>query len=168
MSGKAPQFTAESGEIARLISYGVLFALSAVMFVEAAGIPVSRFESLGAGAFPMMVHGCLMALLAGAMIGSVRRIPRVAYPAFGSAVRLWIVERRLVIGVFAGLAVYLAAVPVVGFSIATFAFLLVIQFVLGPKTRKAIAIGVALSVIFSFGLNWLFAEVFNVFLPRGR
>jgi len=160
--------TPESGEIARLISYVVLFAASAVMFAEAAGIPVSRFETLGAGAFPMMVHGCLMALLAGAIVGSLRRIPRAAYPAFGAAVRAWAVERRLVLVLFAALGLYLAAIRLAGFPIATFVFLLFVQFVLGPKTAKAGAIAVALAVIFSFGLNWLFAEVFNVFLPRGR
>ena len=168
MSRGDPHMTPESGEIARLISYAVLFVVSAVMFVEAAGIPASRFEALGAGAFPMIVHGCLMALLAGAIVGSLRRIPRAAYPDFGAAVRAWVVARRLVIAVFAALGVYLAAVPVLGFPVATFVFLLAVQGLLGPKTWRAGALALALVVIFSFGLNWLFAEVFNVFLPRGR
>jgi len=36
-----------------------------------------------------------------------------------------------------------------------------------PRTPKSIALAAVVAVVFSFGLNWLFAEVFTVFLPRG-
>ncbi|ETX30929.1 tripartite tricarboxylate transporter TctB family protein [Roseivivax isoporae] len=156
------------GEVARLISYVALLAVSAGLFAEAWAIPVSRFETLGAGAFPMLVHGVLMLLLAGAAIGSLRRLPAGAWTAFAAAAGHWVRTRRLVIVVFACLALYLATMPVVGYPLATLAFLAVLQVTLAPKTRTAIAISLVLALLFSFGLNWLFAEVFNVFLPRGR
>lgn len=156
-----------SGEIARLLSYVALFVVSAILFAEAAGIPASRFETLGAGAFPMLLHGALMALLAGCIAGAVRRIPRSAYRAFGGAVRTWIVARRLVLLLFACLGGYLAAMPLIGFGPATFAFLLVLLGALGPRTPAGIVAAVILAATFSFGMNWLFAEVFTVFLPRG-
>ncbi len=49
----------EAGEVARLLSYIALLAVSAGLFLEARTIPTSRFEVLGAGAFPMLVHGVL-------------------------------------------------------------------------------------------------------------
>jgi hypothetical protein len=156
-----------SGEIARLISYVALFAVSAVMFVEAAGIPASRFEVLGAGAFPMLVHGALMALLLGCIVGTLRRTPRAAYAAFGAAARAWVAARRLVFLLLGCLGAYLIVMPVTGFGPATFVFLLALLGVLGPKTPAGIGAAVVLAAAFSFGLNWVFAEVFDVFLPRG-
>ena len=157
----------EPGEVARLLSYIALLAVSAGLFLEARQIPTSRFEVLGAGAFPMLVHGTLIVLLVIAIAGSLRRIPADAYGRVASQVGGWVRARRLVFAVFACLAAYLWFMPVVGYPIATFAFLAVLQFTLAPKTRRAAAITITLALIFSFGLNWLFAEVFNVFLPRG-
>jgi putative tricarboxylic transport membrane protein len=158
----------ESGDVARILSYVALLAVSAGLFLEARTIPTSRFEVLGAGAFPILVHGTLIALLLGAIVGSVRKLPTQAYGRFFSNIGQWALSRRLVFVVFGCLAVYLFTMPVIGYPIATFAFLAVLQITFAPKTRKAVAISLVLSVIFSFGLNWLFAEVFNVFLPRGR
>jgi hypothetical protein len=157
----------EPGEVARLLSYIALLAVSVGLFLEARTIPTSRFEVLGAGAFPMLVHGTLIALLLIAIAGSVRKIPGDAYGRVSALITDLIRARRLVFAVLVCLAIYLWFMPVVGYPIATFAFLVVLQITLAPKTRKAAAIAITLSLIFSFGLNWLFAEVFNVFLPRG-
>jgi hypothetical protein len=162
-----PEPNAWAGEIARLTSYVVLFLVSAILFAEAVVIPVSRFEKLGSGAFPMLTHGVLMALLLGCVVGSVRRVPRAAYAAFGATARAWVVARRLVLFLFACLGLYLAFMPIVGFGPATFVFLLVLLSALGPKTPAGIGAALILSLAFSFGMNWLFAEVFSVFLPRG-
>lgn len=158
----------EAGEIARLLSYVALLAASVAMFAEAQGIPTSRFEALGAGAFPMLVHAALSLLLVSAIVGSVRRIPVSAYARFGTQVAHWAGARRLVLLMFACLVVYVTAMPVIGYTLTTLVFLLVLLLTLSPRTKQAVALGVALAFVFSYGLNWLFAEVFNVFLPRGR
>jgi len=160
--------TQEAGEIARLLSYVALFAVSISMFLEARTIPTSRFEALGAGAFPMLVHALLSLLLVSAIIGSIRRIPAEAYPRFASQVILWGQARRLVLLMFLCLIVYVAAMPMIGYPITTLIFLLILLLTLSPKTKTAVALSVILALVFSYGLNWLFSEVFNVFLPRGR
>ncbi|WP_292285409.1 tripartite tricarboxylate transporter TctB family protein [Marivita sp.] len=157
----------ESGEIARLISYVVLIATSGGLFWEAMTIPTSRFEVLGAGAFPALVYGCLILLLASAIATSVRRIPASAYARFAEDFQTWIKTRRLVFVLFVCLGLYLAVMPVIGYPIATFVFLVVLQFWFAPKTRSAAVTVLILAIVFSVGLNWLFDEVFNVFLPRG-
>lgn len=164
-----PPFPAgtEAAEIARLLSYLVLLAVSVVLFVTATAIPTSPFEVLGAGAFPMLVHGVLIVLLLSAAAGSLRRLSRAGAGRFAAAAGEWVRSRRLVFVVFACLAAYLAAIPAVGYAIATFVFLMVLQLALGGLSRKSILIAPTVAVVFSFGLNWLFAEVFNVFLPRG-
>ena len=65
------------------------------------------------------------------------------------------------------LTAYLLVIPVLGFSIASLIFLFVLQVILMPRTPKSIALAAVVAVVFSFGLNWLFAEMFTVFLPRG-
>jgi hypothetical protein len=158
----------EAGEIARLLSYVALLAVSLALFFEARTIPTSRFEVLGAGAFPMLVHGVLSLLLLGAIIGSLRKIPVEAYGRFAGQAGDWAREKRLVFVVFACLGLFVMAMPIIGYPVTALVFLFVLQVALAPKTRKAVAIALVLALIFSFGLNWLFAEVFNVFLPRGR
>lgn len=156
-----------SGDIARLLSYVVLLATSGGLFWEATTIPTSRFEVLGAGAFPMLVHGCLILLLASAIISSLREIPAAAYARFAEDFQAWLMARRLVFVLFVCLGLYLAVMPVIGYPIATFVFLVVLQFWFAPKTKTAALIVLVLAIVFSVGLNWLFDEVFNVFLPRG-
>ncbi len=169
MSGENQELqNSESGEIARLLSYVALLAASVGLFLEARSIPTSRFEALGAGAFPMLVHGALILLLIGAIIGSLRSIPAAAYPRFARTVPLWARERRLVLFMFLCLLGYMATLPVMGYAITTLIFLLVLLLTLSPRTKSAIALSVVLALVFSYGLNWLFAELFNVFLPRGR
>ena len=169
MSRTAP-LTAEqeSGEVARLLSYVALLAVSAGLLIEARGIPTSRFEVLGAGAFPTLVHGVLILLLLAAIAGSLRILPGDAYGRVAARFTGWVRARRLVFALFGCLALYLWFMPVIGYTISTFAFLAVLQITLAPKTRRSVAIALLLAVIFSVGLNWIFAEVFNVFLPRGR
>lgn len=116
----------------------------------------------------MLVHGSLILLLIGSIIGSLTRIPAKAYGQFASDVVAWGKAKRLVFVVFAGLALYVAIMPVIGYTFSTFLFLVTLLVTLAPKTRTAFLMAVALALIFSFGLNWLFAEVFNVFLPRGN
>ncbi|SFP41573.1 tripartite tricarboxylate transporter TctB family protein [Tranquillimonas alkanivorans] len=164
--GQADRKT-ESGEIARLLSYAVLLAVSVGLFWEASTIPTSRFEVLGAGAFPMLVHGVLILLLLSAIIGSLRQLPRHAYARFASDFGDWAKARRLVFVLFLCLGLYLSALPIVGYPAATFVFLAVLQLWFAPKTKTAAIIVLFLAIVFSLGLNWLFAEVFNVFLPRG-
>lgn len=166
---KLDEFTPseQSGEIARLLSYVALLAASVGFFLEARAIPTSRFEVLGAGAFPMLVHACLSLLLVTAIIGALRRIPAAAYARFPGDALAWVLARRLVFAVFICLFAFVLAMPVLGYPLASLLFLLVVQVTLAPKTRAAIGIAIVLSLLFSFGLNWLFAEVFNVFLPRG-
>lgn len=155
-----------AGAVARLLSYVLFLILSGVLFFDARELPTTRWEVLGAGAFPQIVFAVLAGLCALAFIDEVRRLPDGAIAAFFPAAVQWCRVNHLVIAMFALLAIYLIALPIVGFSWATFAFLIVVQALLSPRTPRALLIALAIAVIFSFGLNALFAEVFNVFLPR--
>jgi uncharacterized membrane protein len=75
--------------------------------------------------------------------------------------------RRVSIGLFALFAVYLGVLPWTGFSLASFVFLLIAQLMIADVSRRTVMQSIIAALIFSVGLNLLFAEVFNVFLPRG-
>jgi len=157
----------EAGEVARLISYVVLLAGAIYLFFDARSLPTSRWEVLGAGAFPQLVFAVLALLSAVAAVGSLKTLGGAALAGFAGAAAGWLRARYLVVLVLVLFGLYLAVLPLAGFSLATFGFLLVSLLLLSPRTPLAIVITLVMAVLFSFGLNLLFAEVFNVFLPRG-
>ncbi|SOH93773.1 Tripartite tricarboxylate transporter TctB family protein [Monaibacterium marinum] len=157
----------EAGKIALLLSYVFLFLCSVGLFITATAIPASRFEKLGAGAFPKLIFAIMALVAAIAFIGTIREIPRSAYANFIAESVAWAKRCYLVFVCLGALTVYLLLIPVLGFSIASLLFLFGLQVALMPRTAKSIALAAVIAVVFSFGLNWVFAEVFTVFLPRG-
>ena len=166
MSGAAKEGgSGRSAEVARLVSYLVLVAAAIALFVVAGDLPSSRWEPLGAGAFPRLVLGVLAGLGTLAALDAVRRVARGGgHPPDLAA---WLKRHRLVLALFVLFAAYLALMRPLGFPLATFAFLLLAQLLLAPATWTARAVVLVVAIVFSFGLNALFAEVFRVFLPRG-
>ncbi|MGP1253137.1 MAG: tripartite tricarboxylate transporter TctB family protein [Kiloniellales bacterium] len=171
MQGASPEDAGlereEAGEVARLISYVVILAVSVFLFFDARGLPTSRWEVLGAGAFPQLVFGLLSALSGLAIVGSLRKLSLAGVRGFAGAAADWLRRRYLVLVMAACFGIYLLAIPRFGFSVATFVFLLVTQLVLAPRRWTSFLLALVIALLFSFGLNALFAEVFNVFLPRG-
>ena len=157
----------EAGEMARLLSYVFILLASGGLFLSSLAIPASRFERLGAGAFPQMVFAALMLMSLVAIVDALRKVPRAAYGRFARETAAWARRRYLVFVVLAALGIYIVLLPILGFSIASFLFILGLELLLMPRGWKTAVIAVVVAVVFSFGLNWLFAEVFNVFLPRG-
>jgi len=157
----------EAGEIARLLSYVLLLLSSTGLLIASRSIPVSRFDVLGAGAFPMIVFALIALVSTGAIISAARSIPKQAYGLFVAQAIGWSRRCYLVFISLAAFSVYLITIPVLGFSIASFLFLFGLQTILMPCSIKTVSIAFMIALIFSFGLNWLFAEVFTVFLPRG-
>lgn len=158
----------EAGEIARFLSYIFLLAASAALFVSAGQIPSSMFETLGAGAFPRFVFAAIFLVALVAAVDSQRKIPRQAWGRLSSEVRQFVKVRYLVVTCFAVFVAYLLLLPVVGFSVASFAFVFSMQVILMPRNPVTLVIAALVALTFSFGLNALFADVFNVFLPRGE
>ena len=155
-------------EFARLVSY-IVFGLGSVYLSLRAGeLPTSRWEPLGAGSFPQLVFAVLAVLC---LITAVRAIIdiRKAGRLDGLLDGLcgWIKVRRFSFALFGLLVVYLGFLPIAGFSLATFVFLLITQLMIAGISKKTVIQSVIAALIFSVGLNLLFAEVFNVFLPRG-
>lgn len=155
-------------EFARLISYIVFGLGSAYLSLRAGELPTSRWEPLGAGSFPQLVFAVLAVLCLISAIRAVIDIRKAGQlDGLMSALCSWIKVRRLSFALFGLLVVYLGVLPIAGFSLATFIFLLITQLMIAGISKKTLIQSVIAALIFSVGLNLLFAEVFNVFLPRG-
>lgn len=166
--GSVPPAAESAGEVARLVSYVVLLLVAITLYVRAGALPTSRWEPLGAGAFPKLVMAMLAALCVGAIVLSVRRLALTGMPGgWAARSRDWLRRHRLVICAFLLLAGYLLLLRPLGFNIATFLFLLAGQLIIAPRSRSALVAAPIVALVFSFGLDRLFAEVFLVFLPAG-
>ncbi|WP_235285126.1 tripartite tricarboxylate transporter TctB family protein [Thalassospira sp. HJ] len=155
-------------EFARLISY-IVFGLGSVyLSVRASALPTSRWEPLGAGSFPQLVFAVLAGLCLIAAVRAVIDIRKAGQlDGLATALSGWIKARRISFALFGCLVVYLSVMPLAGFSLATFVFLMIAQLLIAGLSKKTVVQSLIAAVIFSVGLNMLFAEVFNVFLPRG-
>lgn len=152
---------AERGDLGRFAAYLILLIGSIGFLVLALALPASRWEPLGARTFPAIVLGVLSALC---VLGLIQEA-RAGFgrgPALGAALR----SHQLVIFTFLSFVLCVLALPFFGFGVSTFVFLLVVQFGLAPKTWKAQAVVLVVAAVFSFGVVWFFADLFDIFLPR--
>lgn len=143
-----------------------LAALFTGLYVQARDLPSSMWEPLGSGSFPRLVLAALVALNLAITVKEGRRFMAQPASARGQA-GTWIWRHRLAFAVLGLFAVYIITLPWLGFSFASFGFLLAGQWLLGARTAKPVAIAVVIAVIFSLGVDTLFRDVFVISLPRG-
>jgi len=158
--------TGRSGPLAHLILNGTLAAVFATLFVRAGDLPSSMWEPLGSGSFPRLVLAALVAINLALILKEARTFAALA-PAEKGLVGRWCWRHRLAFGVLALFSLYIFAVPMLGFALASLGFLLAGQWLLGARSGKALLIGLVVALVFSFGVDTLFRDVFVISLPRG-
>ncbi|MEQ5856098.1 tripartite tricarboxylate transporter TctB family protein [Halomonas sp. EF61] len=154
------------GPLAHVLLNIALAALFTALFVRAQALPSSMWEPLGSGSFPRLVLAALVALNLAIAFKEARAFLRQS-PGERGQVGAWIWRHRLAFAVLALFAVYIIALPWLGFSLASLAFLLAGQWLLGARSLKALAIAVVVALVFSLGVDTLFRDVFVISLPRG-
>ena len=88
----------------------------------------------------------------------VARAPGTAAPKYGMVVLL-----------FALFAAYVLALPPLGFRVATFAFLVVMQLALEPaRTPRRWIVTLVVALAATFVAYYVFEQYLQVLLPRGR
>lgn len=158
--------TRRANALAHLLLNGALVALFGALFVRAGALPSSMWEPLGAGSFPRLILAVLMLINLGIMVQEWRHY-RGAARATPGLVKRWLWRHRLAFGVLALFALYILGVPWLGFRLASLSFLILAQLALGVRRPRSLAIAAVIAVTFSFGLDWLFRDVFIISLPRG-
>lgn len=150
----------------QVLSYLIIALGALFMAFKAGSLPASRWEPMNAGTFPQIIFFGI-AVLCG--IAFIAEISKQGFPhtAFSIAWRRLVALKTVIINLalFIG---YMTAMPITGFIISTFAYLLLAQFYLAPKKLTTLLIAIFVAILFSAGPYYLFSEVFNIYLPRAQ
>ncbi|NWO09149.1 tripartite tricarboxylate transporter TctB family protein [Chromohalobacter salexigens] len=158
--------TQRANALAHLLLNGALVVLFGALFIKAGALPSSMWEPLGSGSFPRLVLAVLIVINLGIMAQEWRRY-RGAKASTPGLTKRWLWRHRLALGVLALFALYIVGVPALGFRLASLLFLTLVQLTLGVRRPRSLAIAAIIAVTFSFGIDWLFRDVFIISLPRG-
>ena len=140
---------------------GICMALFALLFLyQTYFLPPPRIDRIGPAGFPRALSLILLFFSIMIIISSLavkkeeKEIPD-----------LNIRKNYLVLITFISLIIYIfILMPNIGFIFSTFIFLWFLQYILTPAKKKYINITL-ISIITPIVLNYIFAEMLNVFLP---
>ena len=172
-SAGGPQSPGASAKDSALLHFLLNTAMLAVfmfLFVAAGDLPDSAWEPLGSGAFPRIILGTLMVLNL-AMLAQTLPKALAELHSHGTIIPAIVTDtlkqRRLVVFMLGLFGIYVFAVGLAGYAIATFVFVIAAQLGVGPKTVKNAVTALIIALVASFGLQYFFATVLSVFLPSG-
>lgn len=150
----------------QLASYALLAVLAIIMALKAGALPASRWEPMSAGTFPQLIFSCIAILCGAAMVND---LVKHGWPktSVGIAWRRLVALKSVLLNL-ALFIVYVAAMPLAGFKLATFCYLFAAQLYLAPKRPKTVLIVLGIALLFSLGPYYLFADVFSIYLPRAN
>lgn len=163
---RARQDEARAKAMGHIVLNAILAALFIFLFLRAGSLPSSMWEPLGSGTFPRMVLAALIVFNGMIIVTEVRHF--IAMPALpAKALNDWCYQHRLAFGVLGLFALFILAVPIVGFRWASLPFLVACQYLLGARHLRGFLIAIAVAIVMSFGIEALFRDVFTISLPRG-
>lgn len=143
----------------------VLLGLSILLVVQTRQIPRSPFLPLGADFFPRVL---LILLAAGGLLllalDRVRRRRTKSTPESPPRFREIPHSIPATFGAFAG---YVFLMPILGFSLATLAFVAVAQVLLGPHRPRDLPRIALVAIGTATATSLVFERYLHVFLPRG-
>lgn len=136
-----------------------------VLFVQAGALPGSRYGVLGAGDFPRILFGLAIVLNVGIifrLLGQLRRTGAISRTIFAP----WFWQHRLMFGLLILFSIYIIAVPMYGYAWPSLVFLLLAQLLLGAyRSWVSFLVACLFAVLFSFGAQAVFKDVFDILLP---
>src|ERR1035437_2740657 len=146
----------------------ICLALSIGMLVLTRGLPQSSFVPIGPDFYPRIVL-VIMAVLSVMLVASDlwRQRTQAAAAAAGAAPEQR--NYRLVGATFAVFAGYVILLPLVGYRLATFLFMVALQAVIDPPRGTRRWVVVMISAVASAAVTYIvFDNYLSVLLPRGH
>ena len=147
----------------------VVLATSLFLFWATLGLERHPLVPVGPEFYPQLVLGvtAFFALLLVVSDLIAHRRARVATPPAGSTARA---NYTLVVIAFAIFAIYVIALPYLGFRVATFAFLLAMPLALQPArgVRRRWIVVFVVALVATIVIYLAFESYLQVLLPRGR
>jgi putative tricarboxylic transport membrane protein len=148
----------------------ICLALSIGMLVLSRGLPQSAFVPMGPEFYPRIVL-VIMAVLSVMLVASDLWRQRTQSAAAAAAAEPAPVKRnyRLVGMTFAVFAGYVVLLPLVGYRVATFLFMVALQSVIDPPRGARRWVVVMISAVASAAVTYIvFDNYLSVLLPRGH
>jgi putative tricarboxylic transport membrane protein len=145
----------------------VCLAASLMLFALTLDLPgPSLLVPIGPGFYPRIVLGITALLSAALAAQALLAYRRQSAPESKSGTGP---NYGLVGWSFGVFGIYVALLPPLGFRIATLAFVLALQWLLGrPRTPKAWITACVIAAVTAFATFHLFQDYLSVLLPRGR
>jgi len=154
---------------------GLLILFSAVMYYEADKLPEGTFGTLGADFFPKILFVLLAVagavLTVTAFVQEKKSAPDAAEKAskrFSEVVEETIQAHKNVILAFAIFLGYVILMYYFGYPIATFIFMPILMWTLGPKDKRSIVITAVTTLVVTFAVYYSFLKFLKIFLPTGK
>lgn len=151
----------------------VCLALSIGLFMLTFGLPPAVMVPIGPAFYPRLVI-LLFGLLSVILIVLDLRAPRSLRSGAGAVVAPGTPAAgaqpnyRLVLATFVEFGIYIAALPLIGFRISTFLFVLALEVTLEwPRDVRRWALMVAAAIVTSAACYFVFESYLSVLLPRG-
>ena len=136
-------------------------AASLFLFALALGLERNPLVPIGPGFYPRIVLGITAALGLALLVQDLLRA-RAAAPARAP------INTRLVVLTFSAFAAYVLLLPLLGFRVATFVYVLGATFLLEPPRRAGLWVrGVVLAALTTAATYYVFEQYLAVLLPRG-
>jgi putative tricarboxylic transport membrane protein len=151
----------------------VCLALSIGLFMLTFGLPPAAMVPVGPAFYPrviILLFGLLSVILIVLDLRAMRGVrsgaAAVAAPHTPTAGAQ--PNYRLVLATFVEFGLYIAVLPLIGFRISTFLFVLALEVTLEwPRDTKRWALAVALAIATSAACYFVFENYLSVLLPRG-
>jgi putative tricarboxylic transport membrane protein len=139
----------------------VVLAASLVLFALTLGLKPNALVPLGPGFYPRIVLG-ITALLAAVLVIVDRVFPRQPGPKVPASYAAVVLH-------FAVFGIYVAALPGLGFRIATFAYVAATNALMDPpRGARQWARVAAIALASALAIYFVFERYLSVLLPRGR
>lgn len=149
----------------------VALAASLVLFWLTLGLEKNPLVPIGPGFYPRLLLGLTAALGLALLIADLlrrRKAPGVTAPEAPRPAPAVRPNYTLVALSFAVFGAYVLLLPLVGFRVATFLFVLGASFLLEPPRRAGLWVrGVLLAAISTVATYYVFEQYLAVLLPRG-
>lgn len=144
----------------------VACAASLALFWLTLGLEKNPLVPIGPGFYPRLVLGITAALGLALLVADLLR--RRAHPRAAPAAPAARLNYALVALTFAAFGVYVLLLPLLGYRVATFLFVLGCSFLLEPPRRAGLWLrGPALAAVTTLGTYFIFEDYLAVLLPRG-
>ncbi|HEV7268916.1 MAG TPA: tripartite tricarboxylate transporter TctB family protein [Falsiroseomonas sp.] len=143
---------------------GFVLLFAAVIWMEAAKVPPPFFDPLGSAAVPQGIAIVFAVLAAIVALRAVLGLPdRVGRGVAGFRPR-----PDIAIGILVLAIAYVGVMQLrlIGFELATIAFLAVASALLGRFDRRVMLLGLLIALVLGVGGTWLFTGFFYIDLPR--